>query len=35
LLRTKRVLWVLAVVIVTVVPTFTYFSGRRYVAAMA
>jgi diguanylate cyclase (GGDEF)-like protein/PAS domain S-box-containing protein len=34
LLRTKRLVWALAVVIVTVVMTFTYFSGRRYVRAM-
>ena len=34
LLRIKRLVWALAVVIVTVVLTFTYFSGRRYVTAM-
>jgi diguanylate cyclase (GGDEF)-like protein/PAS domain S-box-containing protein len=34
LLRTKRLVWALAVAIVTVVLTFTYVSGRQYVAAM-
>jgi len=34
LLRTKRLVWALAVAIVTIVLTFTYLSGRRYVAAV-
>jgi diguanylate cyclase (GGDEF)-like protein/PAS domain S-box-containing protein len=34
LLRTKRLVWALAVAILTVLLTFTYLSGRQYVAAM-
>jgi diguanylate cyclase (GGDEF)-like protein/PAS domain S-box-containing protein len=34
LLRTKRLVWALAVALVTVIVTFTYFSSRRYVAAV-
>src|SRR5687767_11088989 len=34
LLRIKRRIWALAVAVITVVVTFTYLSGRRYVSAV-